>query len=100
LQPEVCGFFSWGGPIVNCDSRAGPSEARQQRKTVIVRKLLRRNKIRCCTKTFELPHRWQPGGRQVIQNSTPNLQQAMPVPHGRDQTSDASLPAPPRHLRN
>ncbi len=85
---------------MNCDSRAGPSVARQQRKTVIVRKLLRRNKIRYCTKAFELPHSRQPGGRQVIQNSTPNLQQAMPVPHGRDQYSDASLPAQPRYLWN
>jgi len=50
---------------------------------VIVRKLLRRNKIRCCTKTLELPHRRQPEERQVIQNSTLNLEQAMLVSHGR-----------------
>ena len=57
--------------MVNCVSRAGANRARRQRKTVIVRKLLRRNKIRCCTKRVELPHRQQPKRVQSFKAARP-----------------------------
>ena len=55
---------------MNCVSRAGPYQARRP-KTVIVRKLLRRNKIHCCSKTVELPHRRQPKSAGSVKSARP-----------------------------